>query len=72
MNLKEISHQQLKELETKLEQTILQVNKLQKNSLDSPIIDNSDFIRLMQISSSTAKNWRDKGIIAYAQIENKF
>ncbi|MCF6182128.1 helix-turn-helix domain-containing protein [Lutibacter sp.] len=47
------------------------VTKLQSNILEKQIIDNADFIQLMQISNSTAKNWRKKGIIAYAQIENK-
>ena len=38
---------------------------------DDPIIDNSRFIELMGISSKTALNWRDKGIISYSQVNNK-
>tara|TARA_R110001583_G_scaffold114863_1_gene265281 strand:- start:9320 stop:9592 length:273 start_codon:yes stop_codon:yes gene_type:complete len=67
----EISKSELREIEIKLDETIKRLNKLQKNVFNSEIIDNVDFIQLMQISSSTAKNWRNKGIIAYSQIENK-
>ena len=38
---------------------------------DDPIIDNFRFIELMGISSKTALNWRDKGIISYSQVNNK-
>lgn len=67
----EIKIAQLKEIEIKLEETIKRLNKVQKNVFNQEIIDNADFIQLMQISSSTAKNWRNKGLIAYSQIENK-
>ena len=72
MKIKEISSVKLREIENNLEQLNQQVSKLQKDLFKSKFIDNSDFIRLMQISSSTAKNWRNKGIIPYSQIENKF
>ncbi len=71
MAIREIDITKLKEIENKLELTIKKLEKLQGNILEKQIIDNSDFLRLMQISNSTAKNWRKKGIIAYAQIENK-
>ncbi|WP_372745283.1 DNA-binding protein [Lutibacter sp.] len=67
----EVSRVQLREIEIKLDETIKRLNKIQKNVFNSEIIDNADFIQLMQISSSTAKNWRNKGIIPYSQIENK-
>ena len=35
------------------------------------IYDNSDFIRLMNISKRTAQDWRDEGLITYSQIGNK-
>ena len=72
MAIKEIDYNQLKEIERKLELTIKKLDKLQGSILEKQIIDNADFLRLMQISSSTAKNWRNKGIIPFAQIENKF
>tara|TARA_R110001583_G_scaffold143023_1_gene295140 strand:- start:2664 stop:2936 length:273 start_codon:yes stop_codon:yes gene_type:complete len=71
MAIKEIDTIKLKEIENKLELTIKKLEKLQSSILEKQIIDNADFIRLMQISSSTAKNWRNKGIISYSQIENK-
>lgn len=71
MAIKEIDNLKLKEVEEKLEITITRLDKLQGNILEKQIIDNSDFLRLMQISNSTAKNWRNKGIIAFCQIENK-
>lgn len=72
MNIQEISSVKLREIEIKLDETIKRLNKIQKDVFKSKFIDNSDFIRLMQISSGTAKNWRNKGIIPYSQIENKF
>jgi len=71
MEIKEIDKLKLKEIENKLELTIKKLDKLQSSILEKQIIDNADFIRLMQISNSTAKNWRNKGLIAFAQIENK-
>ena len=71
MAIKEIDNLKLKEIENKLELTIKKLEKLQSSILGKQIIDNADFIQLMQISSSTAKNWRKKGIIAFSQIENK-
>ena len=62
----------LKEIQEKLDMLTKKINKLQSNKLDNHIIDNTDFIQLMNISNSTAKNWRNKGVIAYSQIESKF
>lgn len=71
MKSTEKSQIELKEIKDKLAIIVLKINQLQKNTLENQIIDNADFIRLMNISNSTAKNWRKKGIISYAQIENK-
>ena len=62
----------LKEIEIKLEETIKRLNRIQNNPFNAEIIDNADFIQLMKISSSTAKNWRNKGVIPFTQIQNKF
>ena len=35
------------------------------------LIDNDEFQRLFKISPGTAANWREKGLIAYSQINNK-
>lgn len=72
MNNTEIQQTALKEIQDKLDILTTKINGLQKNKLESQIIDNADFLQLMNISNSTAKNWRNKGIIAYSQIENKF
>ena len=72
MNHTEMSITELRIIKEKLDFLIIKINKLQKNKLDNLIIDNADFIQLMNISNSTAKNWRNKGVIAYSQIESKF
>ena len=72
MNHKEISSIELTIISEKLDFLIGKINKLEKNTFDNHVIDNADFIQLMNISNSTAKNWRNKGVIAYSQIESKF
>lgn len=71
MNNTEIQQIAIKKIQDKLDILTTKINKLQKNKLDNQIIDNADFLQLMNISSSTAKNWRNKGIIPYSQIVNK-
>lgn len=71
MKSTEKSQIELKEIQAKLEALSSKIDKIQKDKLQTQIIDNADFIRLMNISNSTSKNWRKKGIIAYSQIENK-
>jgi len=72
MNIQDFSSAKLRAIDNNLEQLNKQVAKLQKGLFISKFIDNSDFTRLMQISSSTAKNWRNKGVMPYTQIEKKF
>lgn len=72
MNNTETQQITLKEIQDKLDILTTKINKLQKNKLENQIIDNADFLQLMNISNSTAKNWRNKGVIPYSQIENKF
>ncbi len=71
MKSTEKSQIELKEIQAKLEALSSKIDEIQKDKLQTQIIDNADFIRLMNISNSTSKNWRKKGIIAYSQIENK-
>jgi hypothetical protein len=71
MKSTEKSQIELKKIQAKLEVLSSKIDKIQKDKLQTQIIDNADFIRLMNISNSTAKNWRKKGIIAYSQIECK-
>ena len=71
MKITEKSKIELREIQEKLEVLSNKINKLQKEKFETKIIDNADFIQLMNISNSTARNWRNKGLIAYSQIENK-
>ena len=72
MNHTEINTIELRIIRKKLDFLIGKINKLEKNKFDNLIIDNADFLQLMNISNSTAKNWRNKGVIPYSKIENKF
>ena len=71
MNTTNKTQRELKEIQEKLKILNSKVQAIQKNKLENHIIDNADFIQLMKISNNTARNWRNKGIIPYSQIENK-
>lgn len=71
MKTTEKSQIELREIQEKLEVLSNKINKIQKEKFETQIIDNADFLHLMNISNSTARNWRNKGLIAYSQIENK-
>lgn len=71
MNTTNKTQRELKEIQEKLKILNSKVQALQKNKLEYHIIDNADFIQLMKISNNTARNWRNKGIIPFSQIENK-
>ena len=71
MKTTEKSQIELREIQEKLKALSERINRIQKEKLQTQIIDNADFIQLMNISNSTARNWRNKGLIAYSQIENK-
>ena len=71
MKTTEKSQIELREIRVKLEVLSNKINKIQKEKFETQIIDNADFLQLMNISNSTARNWRNKGLIAYSQIENK-
>jgi hypothetical protein len=60
MKSTEKSQIELKEIKDKLAIIVLKINQLQKNTLENQIIDHADFIRLMNISNGTPKNWRRK------------
>ncbi len=66
-NVEEISLElifdQLKSIE-------LQLNELKKNyAID--LVDNSELIQLFKISSRTAQEWRNKGVVGYSKIGGK-
>lgn len=61
----------IKNIEKRLEElTAISTNK-QEIIFKKVIIDNDEFQRLFKISPGTAANWREKGLIAYSQINNK-
>jgi hypothetical protein len=61
----------LKNIEQRLEDLTKVINKKQEIIFDKVIIDNDEFQRLFRISPGTAFNWREQGLIAYSQINNK-
>lgn len=61
----------LNNIEKRLEDLTKLVTKKQENVFEKVIIDNDEFQRLFKISPGTASNWREKGLIAYSQINNK-
>ena len=61
----------LSNIEKRLEDLTNLVTKKQERLFDKVIIDNDEFQRLFKISPGTAANWREKGLIAYSQINNK-
>ncbi len=71
MELQHPHKERLKAIEQRLEKLTKELATIKKTALKAQLIDNADFLQLMNISSSTAQNWRNKGIIAYSQIENK-
>ena len=58
-----------------IEQRLVELNKIvssrQSQYTEDMFIDNDEFQRLMKISSGTATNWREQGLIAFSQINNK-
>lgn len=61
---------QHEELIRKLDDLIKGFNS-DKEKTNSFFIDNSQFIKLMNISKRTAQQWRDNKLISYSQIGNK-
>ena len=61
----------LDNIEKRLEELTHAVTKKQERIFDKVIIDNDEFQKLFKISPGTAANWREKGLIAYSQINNK-
>ena len=61
----------LSNIEKRLEDLTNLVTKKQERLFDKVIIDNDEFQRLFKISPGTASNWREKGLIAYSQMNNK-
>jgi hypothetical protein len=58
-------------LDNKIEQLTreLRIKRIQDPQI--MIIDNADFIQLFKISAKTAQNWREEGLVDYAQVKHK-
>lgn len=61
----------LQNIELKLEKLTKLVTLKQERFFDKPIIDNDELQQLFSISSGTAKNWRESGIIGFIIIRGK-
>lgn len=62
----------LAKISNRLEYLIKQTELKSKQPEDMVLFDNSDIQKLLNISSKTAANWRDEGILPYSQVKNKF
>lgn len=58
-------------LETKIDQLTREFRILQIKDPCLILLDNADFIQMFKISAKTAQNWRDEGLIEYAQVKGK-
>ena len=52
----------VEEIKTKLKQ---------KNDPNEAVIDNQQFLIMMNISKRTAQEWRNRGLISYSMVGNK-
>ncbi|MDT0645706.1 helix-turn-helix domain-containing protein [Zunongwangia sp. F260] len=58
-------------LETKIDQLTREFRIRQIQDPGYILLDNADFIQMFKISAKTAQNWREEGLIEYAQVKGK-
>ena len=58
-------------LETKIDQLTREFRIRQIKDPGYILLDNADFIQMFKISAKTAQNWREEGLIEYAQVKGK-
>ena len=58
-------------LETKIDQLTREFRIRQIKDPCLILLDNADFIQMFKISAKTAQNWREEGLIEYAQVKGK-
>lgn len=58
-------------LEAKIDQLTREFRIRQIKDPGIILLDNADFIQLFKISAKTAQNWREEGLIEYAQVKGK-
>jgi hypothetical protein len=71
MNFQVITQEQYEAILTKLNTLQVHLAGKQKNPVEV-IYDNSDLLKLLNISRSTLQKLRDEGFIGYSQIQGKF
>ena len=72
--MKEIQHPflvSMNALENKIEQLTRELKIKHIQDPEIMLLDNADFIQLFKISAKTAQNWREEGLINYAQVKGK-
>ena len=72
--MKEISHPfmvSIHSLESKIDQLTREFRIRQIKDPGYILLDNADFIQMFKISAKTAQNWREEGLIEYAQVKGK-
>lgn len=58
-------------LEAKIDQLTREFKVRQVKDSGFILLDNADFIQMFKISAKTAQNWREEGLIEYAQVKGK-
>ena len=58
-------------LEVKIEELTRHFKIRQIKDSEIILLDNADFIQMFKISAKTAQNWREEGLIEFAQIKGK-
>lgn len=72
--MKENSHPlmlSIHSLEAKMDQLTREFRLRQVQDPGYILLDNADFIQMFKISAKTAQNWREEGLIEYAQVKGK-
>ena len=70
MNAVILTQEQYNEIITRMDEIKSEIKGTSKSS-ENEFVDNSDFIKLMNISKRTAQAWRDEGKISFSQVGGK-
>jgi hypothetical protein len=66
-----LSNEQFEEILKQIETIKSRLKESEKKNLKEKIINNQEFLLLMNISKRTAQSWRDEGVIPFSQIGSK-
>ena len=72
--MKDFQHpflESMSSLENKIDQLMKEYRVRRIKDPEFVILGNSDFMEMFKISAKTAHNWRDEGLIEYAQVKGK-